>query len=61
MVVLRRAQSLCVSSGQNLLPAFPPASAGRLKVYDLALQLPRTAANSNFANQQHLLNDLQNP
>jgi hypothetical protein len=61
ILVLRRVQSLCVLSDPESLPAFSPASAGRLKVYDLALQLPRTAANSNFATHQHLLNDLQNP
>jgi hypothetical protein len=62
ILVLRRVQGFCVSSGTESLPAFSPASAGRLKAYNLALQLPRTAAaNSNFANHQDLLNDLQNP
>ena len=61
ILVLRHVQSLCVSSGPNALPAFSPASASRLKAYDLALQLPRTAANSNFANHQDPLNHIQNP
>ncbi len=42
----------------NALPAFTPASAGCLKAYDLALQLPCTR---NFANHQDLLNQIQNP
>ena len=46
---------------QNALPAFSPASASRLKAYNLPLQLPRTAANSNSANHQGLLNHIQNP
>jgi hypothetical protein len=45
----------------NAMPAFSPASAGRLKEYDLVLQPPRTAANSNFANHQDPLNRIQNP
>jgi hypothetical protein len=54
ILVLQRVQSLCVSSG-------PESAASRLKAYDLALQLPRTAASSNFANHQDLLNHLQSP
>ena len=46
---------------QNALLAFSPAPASRLKAYDLAPQLPRTAVNSNFANHPDLLNQIQNP
>jgi hypothetical protein len=58
ILVLRRVQNLCASSGPE-----SPASllSDRLKVYDLALQVPRTAANSNFANHQDLLKYLQTP
>jgi hypothetical protein len=54
ILVLRHVQSFCVSSGPECPASFSPASSRRLKAYDLPLQLPRTAANSNFANQQDL-------
>jgi hypothetical protein len=34
---------------------------GRRRPHNLALQLPRTAANTNFANHQNLLNHIQDP
>ena len=46
---------------QNALPAFSPAPASPLNHYDLALQPPRTALNSNPAHQPDLLNHIQNP
>jgi hypothetical protein len=59
--VLRRAQSFSVSAGPECAAAFSPASATRLQSADLALQLPPTAANSNFAHHPDLLNPIQNP
>ena len=59
--VLRRVQSFSVSAG----PECPASLLSRLGHSplgaNLALQLPRTAADSNFANHPDLLNPIQNP
>jgi len=61
ILVLRHVQTLCVLLAHNALPTFSPASASPLNLYDLALQLPRTAANISPAHQPDLLNHIQNP
>jgi hypothetical protein len=61
LLVLRHVQTLCVLLAHNALPTFSLASASPLNPYDLTLQPPRTAPNSNPAHQPDLLNHLQNP
>ncbi len=59
--VLRRVQSFSVSAGPEC-PASLLSSLGHSPLSaDLALQLPRAAANSNFADHPDLLNPIQTP
>jgi hypothetical protein len=59
--VLRHVQSFSVSASPEC-PASLFSSLGHSPLSaDLALQLPRTAANSNFANRPDLLNPIQTP
>ena len=61
ILVLRHDRVSASQLGHNALRAFSLASASPLNPYDLALQPPRTAPNSNPAHQPDLLNHIQNP
>jgi len=61
ILVLRHDRVSASQLAHNAVPAFSSAAVGRFKAYDLVLQVPRTAANRNFANHQDLLNHIQNP
>jgi hypothetical protein len=50
ILVLRHAQALCVPARKQYPPSLFSSLGQPPKAYDLALQLPRTAANGNFAN-----------
>jgi len=65
ILVLPRIQSPSASLSSDCLNHphlhLYPASSSNSSPHHLSLQLPRTAANSNFANHRDMLNHIQNP
>ena len=61
ILVLRHVPNLCVSAGPECPASLLPSLGQPFKAYGPALQLPRTAANRNFATHPDLLNHIQNP
>ena len=59
--VLRHVQSFSVSAGPECPASLISSLSHSPLSGDLALQLPRTAADRNFANHPDLLNPIQTP
>jgi hypothetical protein len=61
VLVLRHIPNPCVFAGLECPTSLLSSLRQPYQSIDLALQRPRTAANSNFANHPDLLNHIQNP